>query len=161
MSSDDPRLRMEQFVKSQHGAQRREDDIERVWTEILKEFTPDVKSVADVLREKGHTDLHVETGFNQLHVWFDTRPMGRPRFTERARVFDAEAGAEAIFVCQEGVVRGYRRPFRRERQSAPFEPFVELGSPQAVERNALANSVGDFLQWAAVGGGRGSRPLAL
>ncbi len=65
MSSDDPRIRMEQFVKTQHGAKRQEDDIERVWTEKLKEFTADVKNVADVLREKGHTDLYVETGFNQ------------------------------------------------------------------------------------------------
>ena len=144
MSSDDPRIRMEQFVKTRHGAQRQEDDLERVWTKQLNEFMPDVKNVVDVLREKGHTDLHVEAGFNQLHVYFD-----------------AEAGAEAIFVCQEGVVRGYRRPFRPEGKAEPFEPFVELGRTQAVERNALANAVGDFLQWAAVGGGRGSRPLAL
>ncbi len=161
MSGDDPRIRMEQFVKTQHGAKRQEDDLERAWTEKLREFTPDVKNVVDVLREKGHTDLYVDVGFNQLHVWFGTRPMGRPRFAERSRSFDAEAGAEAIFVCQEGLVRGYRRPFRPEGQSAPFDPFVELGSPQGVERNALANAVGDFLQWAAIGGGRGSRPLAL
>ena len=142
-------------------AQRQEDDLERAWTKQLNEFMPDVKDVVDVLREKGHTDLYVEAGFNQLHVWFGTRPMGRPRFMERSNYFDAEAGAEAIFVCQEGVVRGYRRPFRPEGQSASFEPFVELGRPQGVETNALANAVVDFLQWAAVGDGRGSRPLAL
>jgi hypothetical protein len=103
----------------------------------------------------------VEAGFNQLHVWFGARPKGRPRFTERSNYFDAEDGAEAIFVCQEGIVRGYRRPFRPEGKSVPFKPFVELGPPQEVERSALANSVVDFLQWAAVGDGRGSRPLAL
>jgi hypothetical protein len=87
--------------------------------------------------------------------------MGKPRFAERSHFFDVEAGAEAVFVCQEGIVRGYRRPFHPEGQSAPLEPFVEFGPPQEVECDTLANSVGDFLQWAAVGGGRGSRPLAL
>ena len=161
MSSDEPRIRMEQFVKAQHGAQRQDDDFERDWTKRLENFTPEVKNVVDVLREKGHSDLYVEAGFNQLHVWFATRPMGRPRFAELSCSLEVEEGAEAIFVCQEGVVRAYRRPFRPEGQSVPFEPFAELGPPQKVEGNALANSVGDFLQWAAVGGGRGSRPLSL
>ena len=139
-----------------HG---QEDEFERIWTEKATEFTPDVENVVDVLREKGHPDLYVAAGFNQLHVWFGTRPMGRPRFAELCSL-ELEEGAEATFVCQEGVVHGFRRPFYPEGQPVPFEPFAEFGPPQEVKKKDLANSVADFLQWAAVGAGRGSRPLA-
>jgi hypothetical protein len=39
------------------------------------------------------------------------------------------------------------------------ERFVDLGEPAGVQPDAIGNAVVDFLEWAAVGEGCGSRKL--
>jgi hypothetical protein len=71
-----------------------------------------------------------------------------------------EIGASACFRCEEdGVVYGFRYPFHGVQQDVRPERFADLGEPEAVGAVELGNAVADFLEWAAVGRGCGSRKL--
>jgi hypothetical protein len=73
---------------------------------------------------------------------------------------ETEAGASCLFRCdKDGIVYGYRYPFHSVRRDVRPERFVDLGEPAAVQPEAIANAVVDFLAWAAVGDGCGSRKL--
>jgi hypothetical protein len=71
-----------------------------------------------------------------------------------------EVGASAVFRCEvDGIVYGFRYPFHGPLQDVRPERFVDLGEPATVQPNRLGNAVADFLEWASVGDGCGSRPL--
>jgi hypothetical protein len=71
-----------------------------------------------------------------------------------------EIGASACFRCEEdGIVYGFRYPFHGVQQDVRPERFADLGEPDGVGAVPLGNAVADFLEWAAVGGGCGSRKL--
>jgi len=70
-----------------------------------------------------------------------------------------EKGATAVFACSEedGFVVGFRWPFTKEGEPRSVEEFINLGDPAAVAAERFGHAVVDFLEWAAVGEGRGSR----
>jgi hypothetical protein len=73
---------------------------------------------------------------------------------------ETEAGASCLFRCdKDGIVYGYRYPFHGVRRDVRPERFVDLGEPALVDADALGNAVVDFLEWASVGAGCGSRKL--
>jgi hypothetical protein len=73
-----------------------------------------------------------------------------------------EIGASCTFRCDvDGIVYGYRYPFHGIREDVRAERFIDLGEPAAVRAERLGHAVVDFLEWAAVGLGRGYRSLSF
>jgi hypothetical protein len=167
----DPVERMVQFVL----AQKRQAAFEHaraLWSVRLPALLPCVHAVVEAFR--GGLD---EPGDRPgVSVLFDPRHDTCPLVVAFARrghdepdegvlrlrpdLPRAEAGASAAFRCEpDGAVHGFRYPFHNPLRDVRPEHFADLSEPDAVTAHALGNAVADFLEWASVGEGRGSRKL--
>jgi hypothetical protein len=71
-----------------------------------------------------------------------------------------EVGASCLFRCEaDGIVYGLRYPFHSVLRDVRPERFADLGDPASVHAHQIGNAVADFLEWAAIGDGCGSRKL--
>jgi hypothetical protein len=164
----DPVQRMRAFIQQQK--QRAFADHARAaWCRQVSALLADVEAVVGVFREglgSGEPSVAVlcdpRRPEHPLVIAFDRRgPRGEP-FAETGSASVQEVGASCVFRCDvDGMVHGYRYPFHGVREDARAERFIDLGQPAAVDGERLGHAVADFLEWAAVGRGRGHRNLSF
>jgi hypothetical protein len=96
-----------------------------------------------------------------LVIAFERRPYEREGILRlRGGANEIEAGATCLFRCEtDGIVYGYRYPFHSVLRDVRPERFADLGEPGLVQAEQIGNAVVDFLEWASVGDGCGSRKL--
>jgi hypothetical protein len=159
----DPVERMVQFVAEQR---RRAAfaQAQRAWSARMTQLLPTVQAVVEVFT----SGLEELGGSPVVTVLADGRHDLCPLVIAfRRRALDAEGagefseiGASAAFRCEpDGAVYGFRYPFHGVTQDVRPERFADLGPPQAVDGPRLGHAVCDFLEWASVGEGCGSRKL--
>jgi hypothetical protein len=163
---DDPVERMVQFVREQKRQAAFEHARSR-WGQRLPLLVPCVQSVVEVfqsgLEEPGDSPvlsvlLDVRHDLCPLVIAFQRRGSNSDILSLRPE--PREAGASAVFRCEpDGIVYGFRYPFHAVQRDVRPERFVDLGEPEAVQAQQVGHAVADFLEWAAVGEGCGSRKL--
>lgn len=82
-------------------------------------------------------------------------------FSCRENGDDRRVGAELVIRCDDdGIVRGYRLPFREPTAKVSYEiGYDSIGTTDAVLEQNLAQAVTAFLMWATHGDGAGSHPI--
>jgi hypothetical protein len=163
-----PVERMREFVRHQH--QRAVGERARTeWCRRVPLLLPEVEAVVEVFRGGLGADepavsvlASPQRPDHPLVIAFARRA---PRGSERPSADDQslqEIGATCIFRSEaDGSVYGLRYPFHGVREDVRPERFVDLGAPGLVEKARLGHAVADFLEWAAVGLGRGHRPISF
>jgi hypothetical protein len=165
----DPVERMVKFVMEQKR-QAAFEHARSLWSRRLPALLPCVREVVEVfqggLEEPAASPVVavlVDPGheLSPLVIAFDRRggnPDGILPLLPDAG--DREVGASAVFRCEpDGVVYGFRYPFHPVARDVRPERFADLGEPAVVRAEAVGHAVADFLEWAAVGAGCGSRRL--
>jgi hypothetical protein len=96
-----------------------------------------------------------------LVIAFERRPCERPGILRmHSTASGTEVGASCLFRCEsDGIVYGYRYPFHSVLRDVRPERFADLGEPEFVQPDQIGNAVVEFLMWASVGEGCGSRKL--
>jgi hypothetical protein len=166
---DDPVERVVKFVTEQKRRAAFEHARSR-WARRLPLLVPCVRSVVEVFRsgleEPGDSPvvsvlIDVRHDRFPLVVAFERRGGGGEVLSIRPDQ-TREAGASAVFRCEpDGIVYGFRYPFHGVLRDVRPERFVDLGEPGDVQPRQLGHAVADFLEWAAVGEGCGSRKLCF
>jgi hypothetical protein len=164
---DDPVARMVKFVREQK-LQAAFEHARSQWARRLPLLVPVVQSVVEVfqsgLEEPGDAPvvsvlLDVRHDLCPLVIAFERRGRGPDILSLRSDQ-PREAGASAVFRCEpDGIVYGIRYPFHAVQRDVRPERFVDLGEPEAVQPRQIGHAAADFLEWAAVGEGCGSRKL--
>lgn len=159
----DPVERMRRFVLKQRAQQDQTAESLEVWKKKVPELAKKALAVADVLRETPKNELiFAEARSDQILVYFGDRPKHYSAGAEVmiGQTVPMENGAMATFYCQgdQGVVIGCRLPFYLDDRPA-LEPYCNLGRPEELTNEAFGHAVADFLEWASVGAGRGSKKL--
>lgn len=166
----DPVEKMRKFVEEQKQRSRLEH-ARRAWGQKVPELLPCAEAVVEALRAGLAPD---QEPLGAVSVLADTSRDGSPLVIafERRSYSDSEpyrlqperahgeVGASAVFrVEPDGQVCGWRYPFHSVMMVPEPELFAELGDPAGIQAEELGNAVVEFLQWAAVGTGSGSRTL--
>jgi hypothetical protein len=164
----DPIERMVQFVREQKERAAFEH-VRSLWARRLPLLVPCVQSVVEVFRsglaEPGDAPVvsvlvDVRHDLCPLVIAFERRGGDGSEVVSLRPDQPCEAGASAFFRCEpDGIVYGFRYPFHGVLRDLRPERFVDLGEPEAVQAHQLGHAVADFLEWAAVGDGCGSRKL--
>jgi hypothetical protein len=165
----DPVERMAKFVREQKQ-QAAFEHARTLWTRRLPLLMPCVQSVVEVFQKglEGPDDsLVVSILFDVRHdpcplvIAFERRSgEDAPILSMRPDPARWEVGASAGFRCEpDGILYGFRYPFHGVLRDLRGERFADLGEPQDVQPHQLGHAVADFLEWAAVGAGCGSRKL--
>jgi hypothetical protein len=164
----DPVERMVHFVREQKR-QAAFEHARSLWARRLAALVPCVESVVEVfqsgLEEPGDSPavsvlVDARHELCPLVVAFERRGGDGSEVLTLRPDQPCEAGASAVFRCEaDGIVYGFRYPFHDVLRDLRPERFVDLGEPEAVHPHQLGHAVADFLEWAAVGAGRGSRKL--
>jgi hypothetical protein len=165
----DPIERMMMFVREQKQ-QAAFEHARAVWSRQIPLLLPCVRSVVEVfqggLEEAGpQTVVSVLATPGRaefpLVIAFERRSYEQEGILPlRPTSDETEAGASCLFRCEiDGIVYGYRYPFHSVRRDVRPERFADLGEPGSVHPHQLGNAVVDFLEWASVGEGCGSRKL--
>jgi hypothetical protein len=164
----DPVQRMREFVRQQK--QRAFSDRARIeWCRRIPALLPDVEAVMEVFRDGLGSDEPAAAVFADtqrpeypLVIAFGRRGQRCDEVVPASSASPSEVGATCIFRCDlDGIVHGYRYPFHGVHQDVRAERFIDLGEPAAVDTEQLGHAVADFLEWAAVGLGRGYRSLSF
>jgi hypothetical protein len=152
----DPVERMVRFLRDQ-----KQQAISRQARDLWGEKVPALLAFVQGVVRAFETGLAEPTPTARVSILVDPRhPSPLVVAFNPRRVSGAnEAGASAHFRCEEGVVRGYRYPFHGVDRDVRPQLFVELGAPQAVQGADLGHAVAEFLEWASVGPGCGSRKM--
>jgi hypothetical protein len=164
----DPVERMQAFVEEQ----KRQVIFEHariLWSRRLPHLLPGLRAVVETfhqgLCEPSSALVSIlsdpSRGEFPLVIAFERRSLDVEGILRLHRTpTETEAGASCLFRAEsDGIVYGYRYPFHSVRRDVRPERFVDLGEPDRVHADALGNAVVDFLEWAAVGDGCGSRKL--
>ncbi|HEY7312594.1 MAG TPA: hypothetical protein VH643_24735 [Gemmataceae bacterium] len=118
----------------------------------LEESSP--QSVISLLADPARADF-------PLVIAFERRPYEHEGILSmHSASGEHEVGASCMFRCEaDGIVYGHRYPFHRVQRDARPERFADLGEPASIHAHQIGNAVVDFLEWAAIGDGCGSRKL--
>jgi hypothetical protein len=166
----DPVERMTQFVKEQKQ-QAAFEHARAAWGRRLPGLLPCIRAVVEVFQ----TGLDEPSANPSVSVLVDPRGGDFPlviAFERRGGAGEGvlrlrpgvagmtETGASCLFRCEvDGMVCGYRYPFHAVTRDVRPERFADLGEPGAVQPFQIGNAVADFLEWASIGEGCGSRKL--
>lgn len=162
----DPVERMVRFVLAQKE-QAALEHARSEWARRLPLLVPRVRQVLAVfhgaLEGAPEASLHLDVRLDRrpLVVTFADRSLQEEGIlsmhTERP---GRETGASTVFRCEtDGIVYGFRYPFHATPRDVRPERYADLGEPSAVQPDALAHAVADFLEWAAAGPGSGVRRM--
>jgi hypothetical protein len=158
----DPVERMVQFVAEQRRraafAQAR-----AAWSARMTTLLPTVQAVVEVfssgLEEPGEQpvlSVLADAGHDLCPLVIAFRRRAPAEGIDEL----GEIGASAAFRCEpDGAVYGFRYTFHSVTQDVRPQRFADLGPPEAVDARHLGHAVCDFLEWASVGEGCGSRKL--
>jgi hypothetical protein len=138
------------------------DAAAEAWSLKLPEVERYVKALVAPFE---HTGTPVVAGIAKervLVVQFHPRPLRTVRVSYGTKSVE-EQGAILEISCnpEEGVVQYRRRPFLEEGRQHTPEPRRTLGSPHDLTKEQVGMVVAEFLRWAALGEGRGSKKLRL
>jgi hypothetical protein len=165
----DPVERMMMFVREQKQ-QAAFEHARAAWARHIPLLLPCVRSVVEafqsgleepsprpivsVLADPGRAEF-------PLVIAFERRSYEREGVLPlRPTASDTETGASCLFRCEsDGIVYGFRYPFHSIHRDVRPERFADLGEPASVHAHQLGNAIADFLEWASVGDGCGSRKL--
>ncbi len=157
----DPVERIRLYVEDQRQ-QGRSAVARPAWLRRVSELVPAIEKVVDVMRlalrpEQFQGDVLSVLADATRERFPLVVAFGRRDVDGRS---DAEIAASAVFRCEsDGRIHGYRYPFHSMLKGMGPEPFVDLGEPERLTADDVANAVAEFLEWAATGPGCGGRRL--
>lgn len=157
---NDPTEHIKKLVSERKAEQERIDKAERAWAAKLPHLEEVTQNLTEPFKVSGHP-LFVGVTGNILAVQFDSRSLGVKTTPEgREAIYETGALLNISFDREDGLVYGHRRPFFADDLPVPgFERHYQLGEPGPIQDAQVGEVVATFLEWAAVGAGRGSKKL--
>jgi hypothetical protein len=162
MTMPEPSELIRQLIEDCKAEGVKADAAAEAWSLKLPELERYVKALVAPFE---HTGTPVAAGIAKqrvLVVQFYPRPLRTVQVSYGTKSVE-EQGAILEISCnpEEGVVKYRRRPFLEEGQQHAPEPRRTLGSPHDLTKEQVGMVVAEFLRWAALGEGRGSKKLRL
>jgi hypothetical protein len=158
----DPVEIVRKIVEQRRTEQAKAEAAAGVWQAKLPAIEGYVKEVVAPLEGAG-VNMVVGVRGGTLGVQFHKRHLRMVQDSPNSKRWVFETGAlfKAAVNPDDGMVHYCAWPFRDEEKHYDPKPGQVLGDPHTLTKEVVGAAVAAFIQWAAVGDGRGSRRLQI
>ena len=136
------------WIAQQAARQFDERSACEAWKTLLPNFLKDAESVVEAFRER------IEDGEDAFFARVENGTI-KIVFKTRSRANGIECGAEMALRCLGGLIQEERLPFSDSKDRTPQR--INQGDARSMGAERAGEIVLEFLKWACIGDGKGSR----